>query len=166
MTQPSQQPKDHRNCPAEPGVSPVSRVRTLASQMRDRCLRLDELSAGFDRSSGDQDPESIVALLAKREPLVAELASFGDELAAILNDPDSARALGHAEHEQIRDRLGELEGVMARIRERDKEARATLQRKRDAMAGQLASVNIQRGAARAYSGSGRPVNPTLQDGMG
>jgi len=161
MTQPTDSPN-----PVEPGVSPVARVRALAAQMRERCLRLDELSTGFDRGSGSEDPDAIVALLAKREPLVAELAVLGDELAAMLNDPGSARSLGQGEHEQIRDRLGELERVMARIRERDQEARASLQRRRDALADQLASVNIQRGAARAYAGSGRPVNPTVQDGMG
>lgn len=138
----------------------------LAGQMRERCLRLDELSAGLGPQVSDQSPDSIVSLLAEREPLVAELAALGDELAAILNDPRSTRELGEAEHDQIRHRLGELERVMARIRERDRETRAALQRRRDTLADQLASVNIQKGAARAYSGGARPVNPTIQDGIG
>ncbi len=155
-----------RDTPAPPSVSAVARVRMLAAQMRERCLRLDEMSAGMGPHAADQSPESIVSVLAEREPLVSELAGLGDELAAILNDPSSASDLGEREHQQISARLNELERVMGRIRERDRETRAALQRRRDGLADQLASVNIHQGAARAYSGAARPVNPTLQDGVG
>lgn len=148
------------------GVSPAARVRTLALQMRDRCLRLDELSAAISMRVHDEDPQELVALLSEREPLVGQLARLGDELAAILDDPSSARVLGQAEHTQIRERLGQLEEVMGRIRERDKRARGELQRRRDDLALRLASVNTATGAARAYSGSSRPSNPTMQDTRG
>lgn len=148
------------------GVSPAARVRTLALQMRDRCLRLDELSAAISMRVHDEDPQDLVALLGEREPLVGQLARLGDELAAILDDPASARVLGQAEHTQIRERLGQLGEVMGRIRERDKRARAEMQRRRDELANRLASVNTATGAARAYSGSGRATNPTMQDARG
>lgn len=148
------------------GVSPAARVRALALQMRDRCLRLDELSAAISARVHDEDPQQLVALLAEREPLVAELARFGDELTAILDDPASARVLGTAEHAQIRERLGQLEEVMGRIRERDKRARAELQRRRDELAKRLSSVQVATGAARAYAGAGRHTNPTVQDARG
>lgn len=152
--------------PQNPDFSPGARVRTLASHMRERCLRLDELSGSIGVQATEDDPAELVALLAEREPLVVELAGFGEELAAILDDPRAARELGQREHDQIRERLGQLELVMGRIRERDKQARAALQRRRDQLADQLSSVNVARGAARAYSGSGRPVNPTIQDTRG
>lgn len=148
------------------GVSPAARVRALAMQMRDRCLRLDELSTAISTRVIDDEPDVLVALLVEREPLVVELARLGDELAAILDDPASARVLGQAEHAQIRDRLAQLEQVMARIRERDQRARAELQRRRDEMAGRLASVNTANGAARAYSGGPRHTYPTVQDSRG
>jgi hypothetical protein len=148
------------------GVSPAARVRTLALYMRERCVRLDELSAEISTRIHEDDPEPLVALLNAREPLVRELARFGDELAAILDDPASARALGQAEHTQIRERLAQLEQVMARIRERDKRARAELQRRRDELAVRLASVNTASGAARAYAGVGRHTNPIVQDARG
>lgn len=155
------------NRPANPqGVSPAARVRALAMQMRDRCLRLDELSGSISAHIHEDDPAPLVALLAQREPLVGDLARFGDELSAILDDPDSARALGQEEHTQIRDRLGQLGQVMERIRERDKQARAELQRRRDELARRLATVNVANGASRAYAGSNRPMNPTVQDSRG
>ena len=147
-------------------VSPVARVRTLALQMRDRCLRLDELSEAISVGVVENDPDELVALLTKREPLVADLTRLGDELAAILDNPEAARILGRNEHAQIRDRLAQLEEVMARIRERDKKARAELQRRRDELAGRLASVNTASGAAKAYSGGHRTMNPTIQDARG
>ncbi|MFK7883094.1 MAG: hypothetical protein AB8F26_02785 [Phycisphaerales bacterium] len=146
--------------------SPGARVRTLAAQMRELCLRLDELSGSIGQQAYEDEPDALVALLAEREPLVVELAGFGEELAAILDDPASARELGQDEHNQIRERLGQLEVVMGRIRERDRQARSALQRRRDQLAEQLSSVNVARGAARAYSGAGRPVNPTVQDSRG
>lgn len=148
------------------GVSPAARVRALALQMRDKCLRLDELSEAISVGVVENDPEELVALLARREPLVAGLARLGDELGAILDDPSSARALGNQEHAQIRERLAQLEQVMARIRERDKKARAELQRRRDELAGRLVSVNAATGAARAYAGGTRHANPTIQDSRG
>ncbi len=151
---------------SEHDYSPGARVRTLASQMRERCLRLDELSGSIAQQAHDDEPDQLVTLLAEREPLVVELAGFVEELAAILDDPQSARELGRSEHDQIRERLGQLEKVMSRIRERDKQARSALQHRRDQLADQLSSVNIARGAARAYSGAGRPVNPTVQDSQG
>lgn len=155
------------HAPAGPqGVSPAARVRALALQMRDRCLRLDELSGSISARIHEDDPAPLVALLAQREPLVTDLARFGDELAAILDDPASARVLGQVEHAQIRDRLGQLGEVMERIRERDKQARAELQRRRDDLARRLATVNVASGASRAYSGSNRPMNPTVQDSRG
>jgi hypothetical protein len=135
-------------------------------QMRDRCLRLDELSGSISTRIHEDDPAPLVALLAQREPLVSDLARLGDELTAILDDPASARALGHAEHTQIRERLGQLSQVMARIRERDRQARTELQRRRDDLARRLATVNVASGASRAYSGSHRPANPTVQDTRG
>lgn len=148
------------------GVSPAARVRTLALQMRDRCLRLDELSVALSTCVVSEEPDAVVALLGEREPLVAELARLGDELAAILDDPTSARALGQAEHSQIRERLGQLEGVMARIRERDRKARAELQRRRDELAGRLASVRTVGAASRAYAGDRSTNSPTIQDTRG
>ncbi len=148
------------------GVSPVVRVRTLAQQMREKCLRLDELSNTIGLRAHEDEPGELVRMLGEREPLVVGLARLGDELAAILDDPASARSLGQAEHAQIRTRLGQLEQVMARIRERDKQARAALQRRRDAMADQLGSISVARGAAKAYGGRGGPVNPTMQDAQG
>lgn len=157
----------HSEAPDAPRVaSPAARVRALAMQMRDRCLRLDELSGSISARIHEEDPAPLVALLAQREPLVSDLARMGDELAAILDDPASARALGQAEHTQIRDRLGQLGQVMQRIRERDKQARAELQRRRDELAKRLATVNTASGASRAYSGSNRPMNPTVQDSRG
>ncbi len=148
------------------GASPAARVRTLAMRMRERCLQLDELSTAISTRVIDDEPEALVELLAQREPLVGELARLGDELAAILDDPASARALGADEHAQIRERLGQLESVMARIRERDTRARASLQRRRDELAARLATVNTGSGAARAYAGAGRANNPTIQDARG
>ncbi|MEM9372763.1 MAG: hypothetical protein AAGA55_03890 [Planctomycetota bacterium] len=159
---------DQTGCsePPSPPIQAAARVRVLAERMRERCLRLDEISAGMGAQTVDEAPDAIVLALAQREPLVRELAGLGDELAAILNDPGAVRELGEHEHRQIRARMGELEQVMARIRERDRETRATLQRRRDGLADQIASVNIHRGAARAYSGGNHPVNPTVQDGLG
>lgn len=147
-------------------IGSAARVRALAQQMRESCLRLDELSASIGLRAGDEDPAELLRLLADREPLVVRLARLGDELTAILDDPESARQLGQAEHQQIRDRLGQLEQVMARIRERDKQARSAMQRRRDAMAEQLATVSVARGAVRAYSGQGAGVRPTVQDTHG
>lgn len=151
---------------ANSGASPAARVRMLALQMRERCLRLDELSAAIGVRVHEEEPEALIALLGEREPLVGELARLGDELAAILDNPASARALGEREHTQIRERLGQLEQVMGRIRERDRQARSELQRRRDELADRLASVSNARGAVRAYSGMDRGVNPTVQDSRG
>jgi hypothetical protein len=149
------------------GVSgPAARVRTLALRMRDRCLRLDELSTALSTCVVSEEPDAVVALLGEREPLVTELARLGDELSAILDDPASARQLGQDEHTQIRDRLAQLEQVMARIRERDRKARAELQRRRDELALRLVTANTAGAANRAYSGSGRPVQPIVQDSRG
>lgn len=148
------------------GSGPVARVRTLATQMRDRCMRLDELSSGIQVRLNDESPEAVVELLAQREPLVVELARLGDEMAAILDDPQSARVLGESEHGRIRSCLQQLEQVMGRIRERDKQARATLQRRRDELAERLASMKTSSVALRAYAGGGRAVNPTMQDSRG
>jgi hypothetical protein len=149
------------------GVSgPAARVRALALQMRDRCLRLDDLSTALSTCVVSEEPDAVVALLGEREPLVTELARLGDELSAILDDPASARQLGQDEHTQIRDRLAQLEQVMARIRERDRKARAELQRRRDELAARLVTANTAGAANRAYSGSGRPVQPTVQDSRG
>lgn len=148
------------------GASPVSRVRALASRMRELCLRLDGCSVSIGARVHDEDPGVLVGLLAEREPLVGELARLGDELGAILDDPASARVLGEQEHAQIRERLGQLEQVMAKIRERDREARGGLSKRRDRLADELASVSNARGAIRAYSGAGRPANPTVQDSRG
>jgi hypothetical protein len=149
------------------GVSgPAVRVRALAVQMRDRCLRLDELSTALTTCVVAEEPDAVVALLGEREPLVVELARLGDELSAILDDPASARQLGHDEHTQIRDRLAQLEQVMARIRERDRKARAELQRRRDELATRLVTANTAGAANRAYSGAGRPVQPIVQDSRG
>ncbi len=145
---------------------PAARVRTLALQMRDRCLRLDDLSTALSTCVVSEEPDAVVALLGEREPLVAELARLGDELSAILDDPSSARQLGQDEHAQIRDRLAQLEQVMARIRERDRKARAELQRRRDELASRLVTANAAGAANRAYSGSGRPVAPIVQDSRG
>ncbi len=147
-------------------TAPAVRVRALALRMRDRCLRLDDLSAALSTCVVSEEPDAVVALLGEREPLVSELARLGDELAAILDDPASARSLGQDEHAQIRERLAQLEQVMARIRERDRKARADLQRRRDELAGRLVTANAAGAANRAYSGSGRSVQPTVQDSRG
>lgn len=147
-------------------TGPAARVRTLALLMRDRCLRLDELSTALSTCVVSEEPDAVVALLGEREPLVTELARLGDDLSAILDDPASARLLGQDEHTQIRDRLAQLEQVMARIRERDRKARTELQRRRDELASRLVTANTAGAANRAYSGSGRPVQPTVQDSRG
>lgn len=146
--------------------APAVRVRALALQMRDRCLRLDDLSTALSTCVVSEEPDAVVALLAEREPLVSELARLGEELSAILDDPASARSLGQDEHTQIRERLAQLEQVMARIRERDRKARTDLQRRRDELAGRLVTANTAGAANRAYSGSGRGVQPTVQDSRG
>jgi hypothetical protein len=148
------------------GAAPAGRVRALAMRMRELCLRLDELSTELSACVVSEEPEAVVALLAEREPVVTELARLGDELSAILDDPASARSLGHGEHAQIRERVAQLAEVMDRIRERDRKARAELQRRRDDLAGRLVQANTAGAANRAYAGSARPFGPTVQDACG
>ncbi len=144
----------------------MARVSSLVDEMRVHCGHLDRLSVEQGASLRNGEIEAVLDVLRRREPVLAALASQGDQITAILEDERCIETLGTSAFAKTRRDLRSLEELADAIRMRDAEHHALMEQQRDGLAGQLASMGQKKSAMDAYSvGKGTP-NPTIHDRRG
>jgi flagellar biosynthesis/type III secretory pathway chaperone len=137
----------------------VDRAQSLVNQ-------LDALSASQSEAISSGQVEQIIELVTTREPLVSEIVTVGEEIGAILSDPEFGSRLNEQVHAQTLDQISQIESVMHRLRDRDAQDQKRMETTRDELAGQLVEMGSAQSALRAYSGRSGTPNPILQDRQG
>jgi len=142
------------------------RLSTLVDRAQSLVNRLEALSASQSEAISSGQIEQIVELVTSREPLVSEIVTVGEEIGAILVDPDFGSQMNEQVHAQTLDQISQIELVMHRLRDRDAQDQKHMESTRDELARQLVEMGSAQNALRAYSGRQGTPNPILQDRQG
>ena len=121
----------------------------------------------LSRRQGDhidaEDDEGVLAVLAERQPLVDELLRLGDRIRPLRAAWERhVGALPAAQRHQVARHEEEIAVIARSLAARDEDHRASLARRRNDLADQLAELGTRRGALSAYRGV-VPGGATYQD---
>lgn len=140
------------------GGTAGGRIEALLGRQQALFDRLDALGQRQSELIEGDEADGLLELLSERQRLIDGIAEvsgllepFKSRWAAVMEE------LPGAQRERVRRRLDALAGLTARIAQRDEADRQNLERRRDAVAMELAQVSRGRGALAAYGG-GRPVS--------
>ena len=146
---------------AQPGW-PQRLIESLETAL-DLYGELDRLAAEQARLIDDDDTQSILDILARREPVIARLTEQSERLRpfdgawpVVLGElDDTTRVI-------VEQRLDTLGTISTRIAEQDQRVRDRLEMRRDAMRDELAGLSTGKNAVGAYAPSAES-NPKFQD---
>lgn len=133
------------------GERRAGRLIRLVEAQRDAFRDLERLAADQAELIERDDAEGLLRVLSRRQGVVDQIASLGEELAPFAQRWDEVLAGAPAvERERLESVVRDLHEVARRVTEKDETDRAMLERRRNAMVDQLAGVARGRGAVNAY----------------
>jgi hypothetical protein len=131
----------------------AARIEALLARQLELFAGLDALSERQSELIAGDEADGLLELLSERQRLIDGIAQANALLEPFRSRwSDVMESLGQAERDRVRRRLDELSGLTARIAQRDENDRQQLERRRDAVAAELAQVHRGRGALAAYGG--------------
>lgn len=143
----------------------LARLHRLIDEQTDLALALDSLSRQQSRALAEGDAQSVLDVLAQREPIVAAMA----EGARALEPFTDARAgplaaLPVDERASVRRRVARYREALERVRTRDDADRQALEAMRAAVGEELATMAVGRTVIGAYGDArSAPQPPAFQD---
>lgn len=143
-----------------------ARLTTLVDQAGELMNQLSTISDGQSEAIKAVDVERIVEYVARREPVVGQLVTVGEEIAAVIQSIDGGQRKPDSSHKAALTKIASIEHAMKRLREQDTRDQQMMEAAREKLAGQLASTGTNQNAMRAYSSRPSTPNPTLQDRQG
>ncbi len=152
---------DSRNRPVN-----QARLTTLVDQAGELMDQLSSISDGQRDAIKAVDVEQIVEYVARREPVVSQLVTVGEEIAAVIQSFDEGLQKPDVSYNDALTKIASIEHAMKRLREQDAQDQQLMEEAREKLASQLASTGTNQNAMRAYSSRPNTPNPTLQDRQG
>lgn len=155
----------HTDHAAPDAGGPPGRLERLLERQLGLYGELDALSQMQSDLIESDDPDRLLEVLGRREALVEAILGLNAEMEPLVarweREGDSS--------DDVRARLAAVQSVARTVAERDERDRAALQRRRDTVADQLASIGRGRGAVKAYGppgGARGSAAPRFQDREG
>lgn len=144
------------------------RLERLVEEQRRLVEQLDALGIEQRRLIDSGEGDELVALLSRRQSLTDQVARLSQEFEPFRRDWGSfMERLPTEQRERLSGAVAEIGEGIRRITERDDADRQALQRQRDVVTGELASVSKARGAVAAYGrAGGAGGGPRYQDRKG
>jgi hypothetical protein len=146
------------------GDAGAKRVESLLIEQHELFDRLDALSQRQASLIRADETDRLLRLLSERQGVIDQIAGTNAQL-----EPYRGRweafldELPVPNRERVRKRLDAVAHLAGVIAQRDESDRLELERRRDAMAVELAKISNGRGAMAAYGGTRGHASPQFQD---
>lgn len=152
--------------PGDPLSALADRLLRVAQRASESARTLDQLSREQSAALSAGDIDSVLQVLERREPHVADLLTVHEELEPMVQavlKSSSAINVRESQQREIRRVLAELDEMMSRIALRDAADQTTLQQQRTRLGQQLAGAMAGRDAFNAYANAGKAQDAVFQD---
>jgi len=140
------------------------RLRLLLDEQEALFVRLDALSKCQHTLVDEDRTDELLGLLNERQAIIggiedvaAELQPFRSRWEAVLEDANPEQ------RDRLTQQVERLADLASRVAARDETDRKLMERRRDALACELAGADKARGAVAAYGGSSRRPAARFQD---
>jgi hypothetical protein len=140
------------------------RLLALLDEQHALLGRLDALSQRqSDLIDRDEEPDRVLAILAERQAVIDRMEAASRSLEPVHTEwMTSASVAGEEVRDAIRRRLESTAALMDLVQARDASDRDRLESRRQALAGELASMDQSRRALGAYGATGS-AQPRFRD---
>ncbi len=147
--------------PTPSPTPPVKRLLALLHTQQERLGQLDALSQRQGSLIEGDDHEGLLALVGERQRLVDACTSAAREVESLL--PPAREACTPQDKAEIDRRLDSVARLASGVNARDLADRVKLERRRDALAQELAASTLRETAANAYAPPPPAAAPRYQD---
>jgi len=145
----------------------VPRLLTVLDTQLDLYNALDTLGSKQSELIASGDTDALLSVLGKRQTVIEHVTELNTALEPFTAAwPELLRTLPAQHREAIAQRLTTLDATVERIRRRDDDDRASLERQRQVVSRELSSAGKQRSAVSAYAKSGGGAGARYQDREG